>query len=274
MKRRLGRLESMALAYAQMRSMQVVRVGQLAEPLGLTRTQEQQLLERLLRGKLVARLRRGAYLFPPSLPVSGEWAPDEGVALNALMVDAGARYQVCGPNAFNRYGFSEQVPNRLYVYNDRLSGERTVGSVSLVLIKVATARLGETETTKRPGGNGLVFSSRVRTLVDAIYDWSRFDSLPRGFAWVRSALAAQTVKLPELVRVTLKYGDVGTVRRTGCILERFGTKSPQLAPLRKSLRPTRAGIPLVPGRAKSGRLNTCWGVVENDIPGDFDGIAP
>lgn len=216
----------------------------------------------------------GAYLFPPSLPVSGEWAPDEAVALNALMEDAGARYQVCGPNAFNRYGFSEQIPNRLYVYNDRLSGERTVGNVGIVLIKVAAARLGSTETAKRPGGNKLVYSSRVRTLVDAIYDWSRFGSLPRGLAWVRSELAAGTVEPPELVRVTLKYGDVGTVRRTGCILERFGTRAPQLAPLRKALKPTQAGIPLVPGRPKCGHLNTRWGVVENDMPGDFDGSAP
>jgi hypothetical protein len=35
------------------------------------------------------------------------------------MEDQGARYQICGPNAFNRYGFDEQVPTRIYAYNNR-----------------------------------------------------------------------------------------------------------------------------------------------------------
>jgi predicted transcriptional regulator of viral defense system len=270
MKKRLGKLESMALAYTQMRGMQVVRTGQLAEPLGLSRKQEMDIFERLLRGKLVARLRRGAYLFPSTLPVAGEWAPDETMALNALMKDAGARYQLCGPNAFNRYGLSEQVPNRLYVYNDKLSGERTVGAVGITLVRVAGKRLGDTEVAKRPGGNALVFSSRVRTLVDAIYDWSRFDSLPRGFAWMRTEIGARRVKPAALVRCALRYGDVGTVRRIGCILERLGLTASQLAPLRRALRPTRASIALVPTRPKRGRVNTRWGVVENDRPGDID----
>jgi len=49
-KLRLGRLESTALAYAQMRSMRIVRTGLLAEPLGLNRKQESELLERFQGG--------------------------------------------------------------------------------------------------------------------------------------------------------------------------------------------------------------------------------
>ena len=33
----------------------------------------------------------------------------------------------CGPNAFNRYGWDDQVPNRVYAYNNRVSGERRIG---------------------------------------------------------------------------------------------------------------------------------------------------
>jgi hypothetical protein len=68
-------------------------------------------------------------------------------------------------------------------YNNRISGERTVGSVALTLIKVRDERLGDTEDV--PTGEGLVtpYSSRVRTLVDAVYDWARFGSLPRGYGW-------------------------------------------------------------------------------------------
>ncbi|TDI38256.1 MAG: hypothetical protein E2P02_21005 [Acidobacteria bacterium] len=29
-------------------------------------------------------------------------------------------------NAFNRYGFDEQMPNRIYAYNNRISGDRSI----------------------------------------------------------------------------------------------------------------------------------------------------
>jgi hypothetical protein len=59
----------------------------------------------------------------PRLPLGGKWSPGEFLALDALMETLGEEYQVCGPNAFNCYGFDEQVPNRLYACNNRLSGK-------------------------------------------------------------------------------------------------------------------------------------------------------
>jgi predicted transcriptional regulator of viral defense system len=126
------------------------------------------------------------------------------------MADRGGRYQICGPNAFNRYGFSDQVPNRVYAYNNRLSGERTIGTISLTLIKVADTRLGDTEESTTREGLIVAYSSRVRTLVDAVYDWARFGSLPRGYVWVTRDLAERRVTPKALVAATLRYGDVGT----------------------------------------------------------------
>jgi hypothetical protein len=145
MKRALGKQETQFLAYAQMRELRAVRTGELVRPLGLTREQERELFRRLARRRLIARVRPGLYLVPKRLPLGGSWSPDEILALNTLIEDRGGRYQICGPNAFNRYGFDEQVPARVYAYNNRISGERSIGSVRLTLIKVADARLGGTE---------------------------------------------------------------------------------------------------------------------------------
>jgi len=49
----------------------------------------------------------------PYLP----WSPDETLALNTLIRGRKGRCQICGPNAFNRYGFDDQIPNRVYAYN-------------------------------------------------------------------------------------------------------------------------------------------------------------
>jgi predicted transcriptional regulator of viral defense system len=185
MKRRLGHLETQVLAYAQMRQVRTVRTDELAQSMRLPPQQVQEVIARLARTGLVAKVRRGLYLVPPRLPLGGTWSPDPILAINALMEDRNGRYQICGPNAFNRYGFDEQVPARLYVYNNRLSGERTIGSVELTLIKLADARLGGTEDVTTAEGLKAVYSSRTRTLVDAVYDWSRFSSLPRAFTWIR-----------------------------------------------------------------------------------------
>ncbi|HOB74629.1 MAG TPA: hypothetical protein PKG54_08880 [Phycisphaerae bacterium] len=263
MKTRLGPLETRLLAYAQMRRLQTVRLGELAEPLRLSARQELKLLSRLTRAGMVARVRRGLYLLPPRLPLGGSWSPDEILALNTLIQDRQGSYQICGPNAFNRYGFDNQVPTRVYAYNNRLSGDRKIGAVELTLIKVGDKRLGSTEEFQTQEGLTAVYSSRVRTLVDAVYDWSRFDSLPRAYEWIRQELAAGRVDPAELVSVTIRYGNQGTIRRIGALLEREGVPGYLLTRLQRALKPSKSLIQWVPTRPKRGRADQRWGVVLN-----------
>jgi predicted transcriptional regulator of viral defense system len=265
MKRGLGRQEAQMLAYMQMRKRQVVRTGDLLRPLQLGRLQERELFRRLTRGGVIARVRPGLFVVPPQLPLGGSWTPDEALALDALMRDRDARYQVCGPNAFNRYGFDEQVPTRLYVYNNRISGRRTVGSVALTLIKVRDERLGDTEDIRSAEGIVTPYSSRVRTLVDAVYDWARFGTLPRAYGWIRRELAAGRLRPSELARVALRYGDVGTIRRIGALLEREDANGVTLRQLERTLRPSAGLIPWIPTRPKRGKIDRRWGVVWNDV---------
>lgn len=263
MKTGLGELETRFFAYAQMRQMRTVRTGELVSALGLTKNQERELFRRLARGRLIARVRPGLYLVPRRLPLGGSWTPDEFLALETLMEDRKGRYQICGPNAFNRYGFDEQVPTRIYAYNTVISGNRTIGSVHLTLIKVAGRRLGATETVKTPEGVPAIYSSRVRTLVDAVYDWSRFNGLPRGLQWIQRELAAGRVSATNLVTTTLRYGNTGTIRRIGVLLEQEGVESRLLRSLQKALPPSQSMIPWIPTRPKRGITAHRWGVVIN-----------
>ncbi len=263
MKRRLGKMEMQFLAYTQMRRLTTVRTGDMQEALALSPSQERELLSRLSRAGVIARVTRGLYLVPQRLPLGGVWTPDDTLALNALMGERGGRYQACGPNAFNYYGFDGQVPTRVYAYNDKISGERTVGAVTLNLIRVDKKRLGDAERVRTWDGQTVFYSSRVRTLVDAVYDWSRFGTLPRAYKWIRDDLKAGRVTLDKLVDVTLKFGDVGTIRRMGALLEGEGVDEGLLERLERPLRPTSATIPFVPGKPKRGRMNRRWGVVIN-----------
>ncbi len=263
MKRRLGNLERQLLAYAQLRKARELRTGDLIKPLGITPKQERELYSRLARAGLIAQVRRGLYLIPRELPLGGAWTPDEALALNTLMADRGGRYQICGPNAFNRYGFSNQVPNRVYAYNNRLSGERTIGAIALTLIKVADIRLGDTEESTTREGLVVTYSSRVRTLVDAVYDWARFGSLPRGYVWTIRELAEQRVAPAALVAATLRYGDLGTIRRMGALLEKAGVGAGLVKKLEAVLPTSTGTIPWIPTQPKRGTVNRRWGVIMN-----------
>ncbi|MGE0456112.1 MAG: type IV toxin-antitoxin system AbiEi family antitoxin domain-containing protein [Vicinamibacteria bacterium] len=263
MKRRLGNLERQLLAYAQLRKVRELRTGDLTKPLAISPKQERELFSRLARAGLIAQVRRGLYLIPPGLPLAGAWTPDQALALDTLMADRGGRYQICGPNAFNRYGFSNQVPNRVYAYNTRLSGQRTIGAVALTLIKVADARLGEVEQASTREGLIVSYSSRVRTLVDAVYDWARFGSLPRAFEWIDRELGAGRVTPAALVSATLRYGDLGTIRRIGALLERRSAGAALVGRLARALPESTATIPWIPTRPKRGTLSRRWGLVMN-----------
>lgn len=264
MKKGLGEIERLLFAYAQMRGQSTVRARELVGPLRLSGPRERNLLSRLTKAGWIVRVQRGLYLVPRRLPLGGKWAPDEILALNTLIGEYKGRYQICGPNAFNRYGYDEQIPNRVYAYNNRLYGERTIGPVQLTLIKVADKRLGSTEESKTSDGEKGIYSSRVRTLFDGVYDWSRFGSLPRAYQWIRSDLKKRRVTARELVEVTLKYGDVGTIRRIGYLLERESVNGSLLRKLEQAIRPTRSFIAWVPTKPKRGAINRRWGLVDNE----------
>ena len=209
----LGPLETQLLAYAQGRARQSLATGELVTAFGWTPVQERKILSRLAHKGIIVRLRRGLYLVPSRLPLGGRWSPGEFLALSALINDRGGRYQISGPNAFYRYGWSDQVPNRLYAYNNRISGDRQIGTVTLTLIKVEDARLGGTETLQIPDAIDVVYATKARSLVDAVDDWSRFDSLPNAFGWIRREVESSEEIAAELVDMTIQFGNQGTARR-------------------------------------------------------------
>lgn len=264
-KDRLGRLEQRFLSYAQLKRLTTVRTGELRSILALSALQEKQVLSRLARAGVIARLKRGVYLFPSRLPLGGAWTPDEFLILRELMqACAAGRYQLCGWQAFNRYGFSEQIPTRVYAYNNRLYGDRTIGGQPFTFIKVADERLGGTAITRTPEGVEMVLPATARALMDAVYDWSRFGTLPVAYRWIRTAVGADRKLADELALMASRYGNQGTLRRVGYVLDGLGLRGKWKKRMQEALRPSSSLIPLVPGRPARGASNRLWGVIDNE----------
>jgi predicted transcriptional regulator of viral defense system len=260
----LGPLETKLLTYAQSRTTPSLATGDMVKALGWTVEQEREVLSRLSRKDILVRVRPGLYLVPRRLPPGGRWSPGEFLALTTLMQDRGGRYQISGPNAFYRYGWTEQVPNRLYVYNNRISGNRQIGAVALTLIKVDDERLGGTEVLRTPDGIDVLYASRPRSLVDAVYDWSRFGTLPKGYDWIRKEVEKDDTLAADIVQATIQFGNQATVRRIGALLERLDARESLLRRLERQLNPSSSYIPWIPILAKRGKTSNRWGVVVND----------
>ncbi len=261
---KLGRLEAQFFAYTQFKRKQMVRCGEIARALEITPKQELELLSRMARRRWITRIRRGYYAVPERLPPGGNWSPGEYGALALLMEDRKARYQISGPRAFNFYGFDDQMPNWIVVYNDRISGERKIGKLRYIFIKIPIFRLGDVHSFRAGDGTPAIYSSKARTLIDAICDWSRFNGIPRAFRWIRNAVAQDPKMTRQLVKAALKYGNQGTLRRLGFVLSRLNVKKELLTQLRQAIRPSKSLIPLVPTAPVRGKIDSVWGIIINE----------
>jgi predicted transcriptional regulator of viral defense system len=259
----LGNLSSRFFAYVQLRKKDTVRTGELAPVLGITESQERDLLRRLSKSGWIVRLKRGMYLVPPRIPAGGKYSPGAALILKKLMEEGDGKYQICGPTAFNFYGLDDQIPSVTYVYNNRISGSRMIGNLAFQFIRVADVRLEATNAVRTREGVEVIYPSKVRTLMDAVYDWSRFNGLPRGYEWIRQEIKKEPMLASELVDVTAKYGNQATVRRIGYLLDALIHPSRIINQLQRQLSNSKALIPWIPGRLAKGKVNRKWGIIVN-----------
>jgi predicted transcriptional regulator of viral defense system len=255
------RLLALAAARSEGRAWALLSSDMVKETLGLSPLQAARLFTRLLREQRIQRLQRGLYLVPASPPPGKRWVPSSYDALWAYMGWLGATWQIAGYAAFTRHGFSTQVVQRMTVFNDKLSGEETVGGSRFVFVKLPNEKLGFTRTYPMAGGIEIVFSSRMRTLFDAVAEAKRFSTLPEAYGWFWG-LRQNPLEVAELKQICLAIGNSQTAARIGFVLEELGFDASELLPKIGS-----AGtlVPLapLPQGARKGTTNKRWRIIEN-----------
>ena len=262
-KTKLGKFEMQLLAYAQLRKKEIIASGEIASALDVSAEQEWKLLNRMATSGLIIRLKRGIYLVPSHMPAGGRWTVSGYYILSKLMEVIEGQYQISGPNAFNLYGFDDQIPNRIYVYNDRIFGEKQIGGTDFVFIKTDMKRLGSSKSLKTPDGIDTVMVTKTRALVDAVYDWTRYNTLPRAYGWIADTLKRDPDVTDKLIDDTLKYSNKGTTKRIGYLLAQLGIADDRLSKMKRQLGPTRSLIPWIPGLDAKGSINREWGLIVN-----------
>jgi len=273
-KTELGPLEIQFIAYTQMRKKVLVCTGELTDALGINSKQERELLSRMSRKGLIIRLKRGVYLVPPKMPPGGRYGVDEYLILEKLMEVLKGRSQISGPNAFNYYGFSDQVPNRVSVYNNRIYGERKIGGLEFSFIKTDDNRLGGAAVFKTRTGSKGMMASKSRALLDAVYDWPRFNTIPRAYQWIAEEIKNDRSFAKDLVKITVKYANQGTYRRLGYLLENLDVNRSLINRLKRKLRGSKSLFLWVPSRPAKGPVNKEWGLIINAEPKFLSDLRP
>ena len=123
--------------------------------------------------------------------------------------------------------------------------------------------MGSTKSLKTPDGTDAVIVTKTRALVDAVYDWSRYNTLPRAYGWIEDSLKKDPSLTAKLLEDTLRYGNKGTLKRIGYLLTQLGVAGERLAEIKRQLGPVRSLIPWIPGQAGKGSVNREWGLIVN-----------
>jgi hypothetical protein len=93
--------------------------------------------------------------------------------------------------------------------------------------------------------------TKTRALVDAVYHWSRYNTLPRAYGWIAETLKKDPAIVENLIGDTLQYGNKGTVKRIGYLLAQLGITDDRLRKMKRRLGPTRSLIHRYPASSRT-----------------------
>ena len=252
-------------AWAQLEQKNQVKTGDFAKVSGISSKQEADLFYNLSSKKLILKLWRGLYLIPQKIPVNGQYNPSPYLIISKYMRNMDAKFQISGPSIFNLYGYSDQVSSWFTVYNNKVSKEYYIRQYRIDFVKVITKRLGDVKKIVSYDENKLepaLTSSPEQTLLDAVYDYKRFGTLPKAYGWISYALRYKKIAPKKLINITLKYGNTMSQKRIGWLLDELEVSKRVTNPLQKKIPQTKFLVPLDP-RNNKGPINKRWNVIEN-----------
>lgn len=261
----LGPLETQFFAWAQLKKRTEVKTGDLVQGMKLSAQQEADLFHNLSSSGFILKLWRGFYLVPERIPPNGQWAPSPYLIINRYMFALGAQFQVSGLAIFNLYGYSTQIAQELVIYNDKLSKKVDLLHHRFIFVKVKSARLGHIREFQPQAEGALAkvaVSSPEQALLDAVYDYKRFGSLPQAYQWIKTALKKNQINAKELARAAFRHGNNMSQKRIGWALEKLGVEEKIYSKLLKKTGKSLFLVPLDPHH-HHGPIHSKWKVIEN-----------
>jgi predicted transcriptional regulator of viral defense system len=261
----LGPLKMKFFSWSQSKKKNSVRTGDLVKAMRLSPKQEADLFYNLSSSGLILKLWRGYYLVPEKLPPGGRWSPSPYLVINKYMDAFQAKYEISGPTVFNSYGFTNQISSMFVIYNDKVSKKLNLLQYQFEFRKVKLDRLGPTKKFQPYGDSAeekAALSIQEKALLDAVYDYKKFGTLPKAYGWIKSSIENEKITALKLSQIAKKHGNTMSQKRIGWLLENLGVEESIYKSILTKIPKNQFLVPLDP-RNNKGPINKKWGVIEN-----------
>lgn len=211
----------------------------------------------LTKKRRLIRLEKGKYVPVPLKAPNQQWMPNEFALADSWM--NGIPYYIGYFTMYNYWGFTEQVPQTVFVLNTKKSYKMTIGNIRYEARKIGKQRYYGIEKIKIDGQE-VSISDKERTLVDFVYNpLGSFDNIS---VVLRENL--DKIDLEKFIRYLIRF-PVGAVRkRAGYLLEKIGCRDAAMKQLKKSIDDKNTYIVLDPAnKTRNGKIDKEWKIIVN-----------
>ncbi|MCB9772151.1 MAG: hypothetical protein H6754_06335 [Candidatus Omnitrophica bacterium] len=214
-------------------------------------------LDTLTRKGRLFQIQRGKYLVVPMKAPNQQWSPNEFVVAALWMGET--PYYIGYYTMYQYWGFTEQIPQTIFVLNLQKSITKKIGDVMYEALKIDQKKYFGIQKIKIEDVD-ICISDKERTLVDFVYNpigsFSRIEDV------FKENLAE--IDLDKLIRYLIKFPVVSVRKRAGYFLETIGCKKVILEKLRKSFARDETNIVLDPtNKSRKGKINKEWKIIDN-----------
>jgi len=164
------------------------------------------LIKSMLLKKRLVHIKREHYIVIPMSSLNKEVGVNE-LELNELFLESND-YYIGLYNAFNLHGFTEQIPNKLFVFNIKYSTDRNILHYKFKYFKVRKDKLfGILKKYKYP------YSDKERTIIDAL-DYPEYLG---GLSKILPELKGYNKE--KLVDYAIKYNNIKIMKIVGYLTD-------------------------------------------------------
>ncbi|MFH0947460.1 MAG: type IV toxin-antitoxin system AbiEi family antitoxin [Elusimicrobiota bacterium] len=214
-------------------------------------------LYRLAKKGRLLQIQRGKYIIVPINAPNQLWSPNEFVTAKLWM--GNIPYYIGYFTMYNYWGFTEQIPNTIFVLNLKRSYNKTIGNIRYRAVKIEKKKYYGIKKI-RIGSEYVNTSDKERTLVDLIY-------CPVGsFENIKEILKSNINKIDrqKFIKYLIAFPIVSVRKRAGYLLERINFDKTLLGKLKKSIGRKNTYVALNPTvSSRKGKIDKNWCIIEN-----------
>lgn len=165
------------------------------------------LIKSMLQKKRLVSFKRENYIVIPMRSVNKTAEVNE-FELNEYFLES-TGYYIGLYNAFNLHGFTEQIPNKMFIFNTKYSADRKILNYKFKYFKIKKNKLfGILKKYKYP------YSNKERTIIDAL-DYPEYLG---GLGKVIDATKGSRYNKRVLVEYSIKYDNIKVMKLVGLII--------------------------------------------------------